>query len=113
MPLHSLVFTSGKPASAMLGTSGNSGERSDPVNASARTLPSLICGIAGGPSEIENRQCSWITHRIISALLLSGRATPGAPVLSLKSSLEIFFFQAEDGIRDYKVTGVQTCALPI
>src|ERR1039457_382352 len=23
-----------------------------------------------------------------------------------------FFFQAEDGIRDYKVTGVQTCALP-
>src|SRR3954463_10168715 len=23
------------------------------------------------------------------------------------------FFQAEDGIRDYRVTGVQTCALPI
>src|SRR5205807_5567401 len=30
------------------------------------------------------------------------------PVISL-----LFFFQAEDGIRDYKVTGVQTCALPI
>src|SRR5688500_20306383 len=27
--------------------------------------------------------------------------------------LLFFFFQAEDGIRDYKVTGVQTCALPI
>src|SRR5256885_6952521 len=27
--------------------------------------------------------------------------------------LFLFFFQAEDGIRDYKVTGVQTCALPI
>src|SRR5256885_6932753 len=27
--------------------------------------------------------------------------------------VEVFFFQAEDGIRDYKVTGVQTCALPI
>src|SRR6266566_1107460 len=27
--------------------------------------------------------------------------------------LNFFFFQAEDGIRDYKVTGVQTCALPI
>src|SRR5256885_11136967 len=27
--------------------------------------------------------------------------------------VSIFFFQAEDGIRDYKVTGVQTCALPI
>src|SRR5256885_6524121 len=27
--------------------------------------------------------------------------------------VRFFFFQAEDGIRDYKVTGVQTCALPI
>src|SRR6266566_8962306 len=30
-----------------------------------------------------------------------------------KSTVFFFFFQAEDGIRDYKVTGVQTCALPI
>src|SRR5437763_4753287 len=28
-------------------------------------------------------------------------------------SLFFFFFQAEDGIRDTSVTGVQTCALPI
>src|SRR6266567_5516874 len=28
-------------------------------------------------------------------------------------SLVCFFFQAEDGIRDLTVTGVQTCALPI
>src|SRR6266700_5375019 len=27
--------------------------------------------------------------------------------------LFFFFFQAEDGIRDFHVTGVQTCALPI
>src|SRR2546430_11402531 len=27
--------------------------------------------------------------------------------------LGFFFFQAEDGIRDLTVTGVQTCALPI
>src|SRR5690606_41072480 len=27
--------------------------------------------------------------------------------------LVLFFFQAEDGIRDFHVTGVQTCALPI
>ena len=33
------------------------------------------------------------------------------PVL-FRSSI-FFFFQAEDGIRDYDVTGVQTCALPI
>ena len=26
---------------------------------------------------------------------------------------DFFFFQAEDGIRDTSVTGVQTCALPI
>src|SRR5207253_8397525 len=29
------------------------------------------------------------------------------------SSVSVFFFQAEDGIRDGHVTGVQTCALPI
>ena len=29
------------------------------------------------------------------------------------SDLTFFFFQAEDGIRDVAVTGVQTCALPI
>src|SRR5438046_9551761 len=28
-------------------------------------------------------------------------------------SFFFFFFQAEDGIRDWSVTGVQTCALPI
>src|SRR5256885_7262812 len=33
--------------------------------------------------------------------------------VSGKMSDIFFFFQAEDGIRDYKVTGVQTCALPI
>src|SRR5258706_11929050 len=33
---------------------------------------------------------------------------------TLSISLEsVFFFQAEDGIRDWSVTGVQTCALPI
>src|SRR5256885_2126534 len=34
-------------------------------------------------------------------------------VLHLERGLALFFFQAEDGIRDYKVTGAQTCALPI
>src|SRR5438132_9970776 len=32
---------------------------------------------------------------------------------ALYSIIVIFFFQAEDGIRDHCVTGVQTCALPI
>src|SRR5205807_3228987 len=33
--------------------------------------------------------------------------------VALAESLPNVFVQAEDGIRDYKVTGVQTCALPI
>src|SRR5207248_6215246 len=33
--------------------------------------------------------------------------------VALLSWVRIFFFQAEDGIRDRTVTGVQTCALPI
>src|SRR5690606_39387144 len=32
---------------------------------------------------------------------------------SFVGALSVFFFQAEDGIRDFHVTGVQTCALPI
>src|SRR5439155_8656708 len=37
-------------------------------------------------------------------------AKPAGPSRNDQSS---FFFQAEDGIRDGHVTGVQTCALPI
>src|SRR5205085_8618247 len=33
--------------------------------------------------------------------------------MDLYSLFVFFFFQAEDGIRDLTVTGVQTCALPI
>src|SRR5256885_5466232 len=45
------------------------------------------------------------------------RGVRGVHVLNIVcadvSVVLFFFFQAEDGIRDYKVTGVQTCALPI
>src|SRR6266581_4691350 len=34
-------------------------------------------------------------------------------IAGLGTGAEFFFFQAEDGIRDGRVTGVQTCALPI
>src|SRR5690606_40074081 len=34
-------------------------------------------------------------------------------LLYLSLCFLFFFFQAEDGIRDFHVTGVQTCALPI
>src|SRR5690606_39489010 len=35
------------------------------------------------------------------------------PRIRILRSRLFFFFQAEDGIRDFHVTGVQTCALPI
>src|SRR5690606_40124691 len=38
---------------------------------------------------------------------------PGFSALCLRAVSVFFFFQAEDGIRDFHVTGVQTCALPI
>src|SRR5260370_1240153 len=56
------------------------------------------------------------------AFMCSGESFPqrmtyvGAREGSMGASAErivLFFFQAEDGIRDSSVTGVQTCALPI
>src|SRR5690606_40598906 len=35
------------------------------------------------------------------------------PMPLIPDRFALFFFQAEDGIRDFHVTGVQTCALPI
>src|SRR5256885_12481107 len=47
-------------------------------------------------------------------MLAHGRETVEKLRVTLTDLSSIFFFfQAEDGIRDYKVTGVQTCALPI
>src|SRR2546427_196508 len=52
--------------------------------------------------------CSWrvakCLGRVSNRRTLTTRNTPKAL---------FFFFQAEDGIRDLTVTGVQTCALPI
>src|SRR5205807_3214337 len=42
---------------------------------------------------------------------MSGRS--GCAMATERSITGGYFFQAGDGIRDYKVTGVQTCALPI
>src|SRR6266436_7300103 len=45
----------------------------------------------------------------------AGRSRSRLVIESFQASLQKsrFFFQAEDGIRDVAVTGVQTCALPI
>src|SRR5260221_8579126 len=43
------------------------------------------------------------------------RVPPGTVIMGAETGETVadFFFQAEDGIRDHCVTGVQTCALPI
>src|SRR6266542_1416598 len=41
------------------------------------------------------------------------QTTVKCPGKEVRSRIPLFFFQAEDGIRDATVTGVQTCALPI
>src|ERR1022692_4024372 len=64
------------------------------------------------------RPRSWLFN--FSFLFLAAVGLVALPILlkglgvwHLPAFGESFFFQAEDGIRDYKVTGVQTCALPI
>src|SRR2546430_13570186 len=47
----------------------------------------------------------WFSRMYVRGSMVKSR--------SLASSCSFFFFQAEDGIRDLTVTGVQTCALPI
>src|SRR5690606_40843388 len=45
----------------------------------------------------------------------TGRVLVNAHIgrMAVRAAYRGFFFQAEDGIRDFHVTGVQTCALPI
>src|SRR2546425_7254642 len=47
------------------------------------------------------------------ASLIETHSLEGRDWLFADSLVVFFFFQAEDGIRDKLVTGVQTCALPI
>src|SRR2546429_1333885 len=50
-------------------------------------------------------------HQALELLALG--AVPMGARIHVVCALVVFFFQAEDGIRDVAVTGVQTCALPI
>src|SRR5256884_754817 len=60
----------------------------------------------------------WVIPKV-GAVILRWRSTRLVWFHKLKNSdpnwdwFDSFFFQAEDGIRDVAVTGVQTCALPI
>src|SRR5215475_14972285 len=60
------------------------------------------------------RFCLFVC-RALSSIMVICMLTAIRLLLTLVMSLYLllFFFQAEDGIRDFHVTGVQTCALPI
>src|SRR5258708_21605181 len=57
----------------------------------------------------------YLYRSYIRSLLPTSLSLRLLPVLNSLKCLDLtrFFFQAEDGIRDDLVTGVQTCALPI
>src|SRR5437773_587650 len=71
--------------------------RSKIGRASCRERVKIVVRDGGGKKDIKER---WMDMRV-----------DDHPV-SIEE-LILFFFQAEDGIRDRDVTGVQTCALPI
>src|SRR5256886_3932389 len=74
----------------------------------------LFAGIIGGISIQINRPYKvgdWLQvgERFAEVREINWRSTR----LRTNDNIYLFFFQAEDGIRDLTVTGVQTCALPI
>src|SRR2546430_426476 len=68
--------------------------------------------LQAGPPAVSNKLLDWYEHGDKSAAdkVKDAREYLAAALPELNS---FFFFQAEDGIRDLTVTGVQTCALPI
>src|SRR5256885_828130 len=97
------------------------GFRSDDVSETPRSAGRLLTATATDWS-----MRSWTECQIAASLTRGGAAGIGVPSMPAAAehrrpaerwpdacSAMCFFFQAEDGIRDYKVTGVQTCALPI
>ena len=75
------------------------------ISGSGRTFRARLNGISDGIQEIV--QTNFSTP---DSYFYVGGATASKIEVSMFTN---FFFQAEDGIRDRNVTGVQTCALPI
>src|SRR5438105_1741791 len=62
---------------------------------------------------------TMLEHGFRYLVVIDGASAHEVRILSIRDLMagilgcSLFFFQAEDGIRDPLVTGVQTCALPI
>src|SRR5256885_3046351 len=78
-----------------------------------------MCDAVARRSPPERSSVRSADQRPITPRTGSSVITPKLPVrrvvvnARIPNADSLVFFQAEDGIRDYKVTGVQTCALPI
>src|SRR5438128_2864012 len=55
----------------------------------------------------------FVNHEFLDCYVIKSSILTRFFEMLRKITLVVFFFQAEDGIRDATVTGVQTCALPI
>src|SRR6266581_7825643 len=75
-----------------------------------RNSPAVRGELAGGALAAKVEAAPEGLDLRLEALLCDGREDGWKDVPQLHV---VFFFQAEDGIRDGRVTGVQTCALPI
>src|SRR3989475_8971097 len=71
---------------------------------------SVSCTRGNARSSVQSRS-DYFLEKLVEQPC-SPRSFPWKPS-SRVSAAFLFFFQAEDGIRDLTVTGVQTCALPI
>src|SRR2546430_4418819 len=77
----------------------------------------ILLRYAEGSASTEEREAGFLQEmkaKFPNIELISTDQYAGATRDTAKRASEnLFFFQAEDGIRDLTVTGVQTCALPI
>src|ERR1019366_5238058 len=77
-------------------------------------------GISGAPEPLKKktitspRRTTMLGRGAVAATAWGGcRRVAAAASMTGARAAPAIFFQAEDGIRDWSVTGVQTCALPI
>src|SRR5258706_8721311 len=73
-----------------------------------------VCWMEKKPCERRTEPEPWHVSQVLGCVPgLAPEPWHVSHVSMVGMRILVFFFQAEDGIRDWSVTGVQTCALPI
>src|SRR2546430_5303073 len=93
-------------------TSQNNVRNSEVLAGAAGVVAGLFLSIVAG-FQAEDPQVLVAWGRSIYSPLVFGSIGVLLLTCGVGTIIFVFFFQAEDGIRDLTVTGVQTCALPI